>query len=355
MEVPGKDNAGRLGLPSGDAQQWEPKEYFSPYYGPISEVPGLSADHADRMTDAGLTGWMHAPLSVSGQLLGYLAVQGRPRNGYAARHFVRLERIASLLAPIVRTLLPLFSLPVPEGSIEPGRDRAAPSSTNSMGGSSGTGLSRPVKVLVVDDYPVCLTGLSTILSGSDLELVGATNWAGALAEMAIAAPDVVLADAHSDDSTLLFLQREADNEFLPPLLVILEHPEREEALRYLAAGASGIIARETPARQMVGAIEQIAGGRSVVEPPLVDVMLSGSIRIEGPADSFQREALRQVTARDRAILKSVASGHTNAEIAAEVHLAAGTVRNRLAELYRILGVRDRGAAVYTSMRLGLID
>ncbi len=354
MEVPGNNIAGKLTASDDDADGWLRNGYIPPFYGPIPDVAQLDSEHALRMGNAGLTSWMHVPLTA-GHMLGYLAVQGRPRTGYAERHFRKLDRIAYLLAHAIQTMMPSSSRTLPGplvNGVSSSRHRA---STDLPVGASGSGASKPTKLLLVDDDPVYLAGLSTIIDGSNIDLVGATNWSDALAVMNVALPDVVLVYAHGDDATLSLIQREATRKSMPPFLAILTDGDGDEAIRYLKAGASGIISKNAPADQLVGAIEQVANGRSVVESHVADLMLSGDIKTVPSTNKTELEILSNITQRDRNILQGVASGQTNSEIAQNLNLAAGTVRNRLGDLYTMLGVPDRGSAVYKSMRLGIIE
>jgi DNA-binding NarL/FixJ family response regulator/GAF domain-containing protein len=347
--VPGDSVTGRLAFSAHDADGWVRDGYLLPYYGMVTDVPLLDSDHSQHLVDAGLTSWMHVPLATD-QLLGYLAVQGRPRAGYSDLHQVKLDKIAYLLAQILQTVtLPSqHTEPSPESSDDVG-DPVGEAGIDPIHGSSLHRESTPIDLLLINGDPLYLAGLSTIINRSNINLVGVTNWADAHSEITAMSPDAAMIYAHGDDAGLSFMHSELNSDLMPPMLVILEDSKSGEALHYIEAGASEIISLDAPAHQIIGAIERVANRSRERDFASHTEQQPVPLAVNGHSVDLQK-----ITHRDREIITGLASGLTNSEIATELNLAAGTVGNRLAELYAILDVPDRSAAVYKSMRLGII-
>ena len=348
-EVPGDSVVGRLAFSTQDADRWVRDGYLLPYCGPVTDVPQLDSDHSQRLVDAGLTSWIHVPLATD-QLLGYLAVQGRPRAGYSNRHQIKLEKIAYLLAQVLQTVTLLIPRP---GHSPVANDNVGEPVGNAgndlLNGSSRPGESTQIDLQLINGDPLYLAGLSAIINRTNINLVGVTNWAGAAAEIAAVSPDAVLVYIKDDDAGLPFIRSELNGELMPPFLVILADDKSDEALLYLEAGASEIVSMDASAHQIVGAIERAANAHRELE-----LTSHGGLQLVSPPVDGQAGDLKKMTRRDKEIIRGLASGLTNSEIASEMNLAAGTVGNRLAELYVILEVPDRSAAVYKCMRLGII-
>jgi DNA-binding NarL/FixJ family response regulator/GAF domain-containing protein len=348
-EVPGDSVAGMLAFSAQDADRWVRDGYLSAFYGQVTDVPQLDDDHSQRLVDAGLTSWMHVPLATD-QLLGYLAVQSRSSAGYSDRHQVKLDRIAYLLAQVLQTVtLPSSHTERSPAASDDLGDQIGDAGIDSIGVSSRHGLSAPIDLLLINGDPLYLAGLSAIINRSNINLVGVTNWTDAHAEITAMSPDAVMVYTNGDDAGLSFMRRELYGDLMPPLLVILKDDKSDEALRYLESGVSEIISLNAPAHRIIGAIERMVNGHRELDFAISSRQQSVPLAVNGQIGDLER-----ITGRDRVIITGLASGQTNSEIASELNLAAGTIGNRLAELYAILEVPDRSAAVYKSMRLGII-
>jgi DNA-binding NarL/FixJ family response regulator len=167
-------------------------------------------------------------------------------------------------------------------------------------------------------------------------------------------PDVLLVYARNDESGLQQVRHLIDDDSMPPLLAIIEDIHSDESRRYLEAGVSAVISTRASAYQIISAIDQAAKGHSESTPYVLELFAGGEHQQVSLVNSDQHKNMLKITDRDRKILKGLASGQSNSEIARDLSLATGTVSNRLGELYILLDVPDRSAAVYESMRLGLI-
>lgn len=193
----------------------------------------------------------------------------------------------------------------------------------------------PVRVLVVDDQELLRRGLRMILETEEgIEVVGeAEHGARALAMIPATAPDVVLADARMPTLDGLGLVRRCatDHPGLP-VLVLTTFDDARLVRALLDAGAAGFLLKDVSTEALTEAIRQVIAGGLVLDPRVARAALS--------APEPHRPAL---TEAEQAVARLVARGLPNAEIAARLHLARGTVKNTVSALLRKLGQPDRTA------------
>jgi DNA-binding NarL/FixJ family response regulator len=210
----------------------------------------------------------------------------------------------------------------------------------------------PIRVLVVDDHAVVRSGIRLLLGREpDIEPVGeAGTGREAIFEARTHNPDVVLMDVVMPDQTGL--------EALPQLLH--EHPDTKVLLlsmqddpRYVreafAAGASGYILKEAADAEVVTAIREVAKGGRYVNPEL------GARLVEAEAAAERRAAADPLSDREREILRLLALGHTNQEIARQLYISVRTAETHRAHIMRKLNVSSRADLVRYAMANGLLD
>ncbi|MGO1850581.1 MULTISPECIES: response regulator [unclassified Microbacterium] len=194
-----------------------------------------------------------------------------------------------------------------------------------------------VRVLVVDDQELLRRGLRMILeTDANIEVVGeAEHGLRALAMIPEVAPDVVLADARMPTLDGLGLVRRCivDHPGLP-VLVLTTFDDARTVRDLLDAGAAGFLLKDVSTDGLVEAIRQVIAGGLVLDPRVARAALS-------PATSAA--PLPELTESERAVAELVARGLPNVEIADDLHLAHGTVKNIVSTLLRKLGQRDRTA------------
>ena len=211
--------------------------------------------------------------------------------------------------------------------------------TAPAGARSGVGLRSPPRltVLVVDDHDVVHWGFRLMLTRQPWieRCLSATSGAEALALTSSYRPHVALVD--------LFVGEESGAEICerlralePRTRVLLFSGAGEISPQAaVAAGASGFVSKDWPARRIASAVRAVGLGRTVFEP-------------------HRQSGIHGLTQRERSVLALIASGATNAEIAGELHLSPHTVKEYASGVYRKLGVRNRAEAVQRAQRLGLI-
>jgi DNA-binding NarL/FixJ family response regulator len=203
---------------------------------------------------------------------------------------------------------------------------------------------KTIKVLIVDDHPVVRLGLRTMLESE--ERISVTGMAGsakeAMTEVQRLQPDVVLMDLRMPEmeghEAIAELRRIHPNIHI---LVLTNYEEDEYIFRALQAGAMGYLLKNTPQEEIVKAVEMVHENQRCVPPDIARRLM----------ETISREELTQ---RELEVLKLVASGLTNKEIAGRLFISAKTARNHVASCLVKLRVNDRTEAVTTAVRRGLI-
>jgi DNA-binding NarL/FixJ family response regulator len=213
-----------------------------------------------------------------------------------------------------------------------------------------------IRVAVVDDQTLVREGIRSLLALSDeIEVVAeAGDGDGALEILRTHELDVLLLDLRMprrDGIATLQALRQSGNHV--PVLVLTTFDDDELALEALRAGARGYLLKDVTLDQLVGAIRTIAAGGTLLQPALTDRLLRAVA--EHPVDVGGIDRPQTLTDRELDILRLVAAGYSNREIASALHLATGTVKNHVSNVLHKLGVRDRTRAVLRALDLGLLD
>jgi DNA-binding NarL/FixJ family response regulator len=213
------------------------------------------------------------------------------------------------------------------------------------------------RVAIVDDQTLVRQGIRSLLALSpEIEVVAeGEDGDDALAIVAVGGVDVLLLDLRmprTDGIAALEAMRARGDTV--PVLVLTTFDDDELVLRALRAGARGYLLKDVTLDQLIGAVRTLAAGGTLLQPALTDRLLravaSGrSSTVEG----FERP--EPLTARELDVLRLMAAGYSNNEIASALHLAPGTVKNHVTAVLLKLGVRDRTRAVLRALDLGLLE
>jgi DNA-binding NarL/FixJ family response regulator len=215
-----------------------------------------------------------------------------------------------------------------------------------------------IRALVVDDQTLVRQGIRSLLGlADDIEVVAeAEDGDAALAALATDPPDIVLLDLRMPGrdgiATLEALRAQGS---AVPVLVLTTFDDDELVLRALRAGARGYLLKDVTLEQLVSAVRTVAGGGSLVQPALTERLLRAADHVAPPDDFADLPDPQPLTTREVEILRLLAGGYSNGEIADALHLATGTVKNHVSNVLMKLGVRDRTRAVLRALHLGLLS
>ncbi|WUI02605.1 response regulator transcription factor [Spirillospora sp. NBC_00431] len=214
-----------------------------------------------------------------------------------------------------------------------------------------------IRVCVVDDQTLVRQGIRHLLELSPEVTVTAEAADGdeALALVQARPPDVLLLDLRMpgrDGIATLTAMRERG--IMVPTLVLTTFDDDELVLRALRAGAHGYLLKDVTLDQVIGAIRTLAHGGTLVRPALTERLLREARRLPDPGEIDDLPPPQPLTDRELDVLRLLAGGYANREIAAALHLAEGTVKNHVSSLLAKLGVRDRTLAVLRALHHGLL-
>jgi len=212
-----------------------------------------------------------------------------------------------------------------------------------------------IKVLICDDQLIVCEGLERILgAASDIEVVGiAHNGQEALDLITSAKPNLVLMDLKMPLMNGIIATRKIREQF-PDIyvLVLTTYDDDEWVFDAVRAGASGYLLKDTPPAELITAIHGTAGGKSFVDPNIAGKILTGYAHSSQP---YVQPTNYNLSERERDILRLLAQGLSNADIAQQLFLTEGTVRNYTSEIFKKLGVNDRTQAAVVALRYGLVN
>ncbi len=212
-----------------------------------------------------------------------------------------------------------------------------------------------IQVMLVDDQNLVRQGVRSLLElAEDIEVVAeAGDGHEALAIMAEVRPDVVLLDMRMPGmSGLDVLRKLAEAEFFPPTIILTTFDDDELVLGGLKAGAKGYLLKDVSLEELVDGIQTVASGGSIVKPAVTERLLQGLKGMETGFSSLEQPD--PLTTRETEILRLMASGFSNKEIANSLDVAEGTVKNHVSNILSKMGVRDRTRAVLKAFELGMI-
>ncbi|HEV2112091.1 MAG TPA: response regulator transcription factor [Gammaproteobacteria bacterium] len=209
-----------------------------------------------------------------------------------------------------------------------------------------------IRVFIVEDHAIVREGISNLLELSeDVEVIGAAASAEeALTLLPTATPDVLLLDMKLPKlSGVELMQRLRASAELPPTLILTTFEDDGLLLDGLRAGAKGYLLKDVSLEQLLAAIREIAAGGSFINPAVTERVLQAA----GKASPSNGPVAQGLTERETHVLRLVAGGYSNREIATALEVSEGTVKNHVSSILAKLGVRDRTRAVLKGLETGL--
>jgi two-component system NarL family response regulator len=237
-----------------------------------------------------------------------------------------------------------------------------------MSGDSGTAgeahdarpVPDPIRVLIVDDHALFRRGLEMVLAEeSDIELVGeASDGAEAVDKAGEALPDVVLMDIRMPKSSGIEACR-AMKEVAPSAKIVMLtiSDEEEDLFEAIRAGASGYLLKDIPYDEVADVVRAVHGGQSLINPSMAAKLLTefAALAKRDEEERVQQVPAPRLTDREMEVLRLVARGMNNRDIARELFISENTVKNHVRNILEKLQIHSRMEAVMIAVREKLIE
>ena len=218
----------------------------------------------------------------------------------------------------------------------------------------------PIRVLIVDDHALFRRGLEIVLvSELDIEVVGeAGDGAEAVRKASESLPDVVLLDVKMPRSSGLEACR-AIKEVAPSakIIILTMSDEEEDLFEAIRAGASGYLLKDIPLDEVAEAVRAVHGGQSLISPSMAGKLLAefATLARRDQEEPPQEVPAPKLTDREMQVLKLVARGMNNRDIAKELFISDNTVKNHVRNILEKLQIHSRMEAVMVAVREKLIE
>jgi DNA-binding NarL/FixJ family response regulator/class 3 adenylate cyclase len=320
---------------------------------------GLAVHRAARICDAGHGGQILVSETTRSLLEDEEAeldgLELRDLGHHLLKDFDRPVRIYQLAIQGLPAEFPALRTAAGEGAAQLADRQEEVAATGPAQATTG----EAVRVLIVDDQALVRTGFKMILEAEpDLEVVGeAADGQEALAQARSLSPDVVLMDVRMPELDGIEATRQllGDEGATAKVVMLTTFDMDEYVYEALRAGASGFLLKDVPPEQLVAGIRAVASGDALLAPSVTRRVIEEFVR--RPPDSVRTppEQLAELTARELEVLKLIARGLSNAEIAKELFVSETTVKTHVAHVLMKLQLRDRVQAVVLAYESGLVQ
>jgi DNA-binding NarL/FixJ family response regulator len=211
-----------------------------------------------------------------------------------------------------------------------------------------------IRVLLAEDHALFRQGLRELLDTAGLAVIGeASDGTTAVRLTRELRPDVVVMDLHMPRMDGIDATSEIMKAERPPIVLVLTvSTTNDDVLDAIAAGASGYLLKDAAADEIVNAVRNATSGMSSLSPAIAGAVVR-RVREQG-VSSEQPDDLLALSARETEILRLVAQGRDNTEIAQELYLSPSTVKNHVSSILEKLGVDSRVQAAVRAARAGIV-
>jgi DNA-binding NarL/FixJ family response regulator len=219
----------------------------------------------------------------------------------------------------------------------------------------------PIRVLIADDHALFRRGLEMVLDEEDdIDLVGqASDGTEAVAVAGESLPDVVLMDIRMPKSSGIEACRATKDVAPSAKIVMLTISDEEEDLfEAIRAGASGYLLKDIPLDEVAEAVRAVHGGQSLINPSMAGKLLTEFATLakrDSEEEPTEHVAPPKLTDREMEVLKLVARGMNNRDIAKELFISENTVKNHVRNILEKLQIHSRMEAVMIAVRQKLIE
>ncbi|WP_433727498.1 response regulator [Actinoplanes sp. CA-051413] len=215
----------------------------------------------------------------------------------------------------------------------------------------------PLRVVIADDQALVRAGFRMILSGHGIDVVAeATDGTEAVDAVRRTRPDVVLMDIRMPEldgleATRRILIGAADE---PRVIMLTTFDLDQYVYAALSAGASGFLLKDVSPEYLVAAVRLVRSGDALLAPAITRRLVERFARRDTDTPAIHRD-LSALTVRELEVLRLLAEGLSNAELAERLHLSEATVKSHVARILAKLGLRDRVQAVVVAYRTGVAN
>jgi DNA-binding NarL/FixJ family response regulator len=210
-----------------------------------------------------------------------------------------------------------------------------------------------IRVFIADDQLLVRQGIRTLLElDGGIAVVGeAADGGEAIAGVPATPVDVLLLDVRMPQKSGIDVLRElAAAGTLPPTIILTTFDDSDAVLDGIRAGARGFMLKDVSYDQLIAAIRAVAGGATVFQPAVTERLLRVADRVHIATDT----PIERLTEREVQVVRLMAGGYSNKEIADALGTAEGTIKNHVSSILAKLGVRDRTRAVLKALEAGLL-
>ena len=239
-------------------------------------------------------------------------------------------------------------------------DPAVSTDPGAASGSVDSPAADPIRALIVDDHALFRRGLEMVLAAEDdIELVGeASDGAEAVQKAGESLPDVVLMDIRMPKSSGIEACR-AMKEVAPSskIVMLTISDEEEDLFQAIRAGASGYLLKDIPLDEVADVVRAVHGGQSLINPSMAAKLLTefAALNKRDQEERAEQVPPPKLTDREMQVLKLVAKGMNNRDIARELFISENTVKNHVRNILEKLQIHSRMEAVMIAVREKLIE
>lgn len=210
-----------------------------------------------------------------------------------------------------------------------------------------------IRIMIVDDHKMFREGLTKLIEfDEEIKVVEeADNGLDCINKFRSAKPDMILLDINMSDMDGIETLKELNHrKHRPKVIMLTVHNEIEYLIRVLDLGAEGYILKDSSSRELIRAIRFVYNGERFIQPSLIPLLNSKLI-----ARDMDREKMDSLTNREMEILKLVALGHFNKDIASILSITERTVKNHLTSVFQKIDCADRTQAAIFCIRNGVVS